>query len=178
MVELDVEARQGDSGGPIFNERGELAGVLFGAGQGTTLGSFGGRVESFLASIAPGIGRATDDALLAGTQNPPSDLHSSTRLASVSPFSDSPQSEEIDTNSARSEDNLANRGSVPPGSQESNEKQIALLWQHRPEDEQQGQVSLPRSSPPQDQSPFAHVKTLLAAVGLFSLVTQLLKAAR
>jgi hypothetical protein len=56
MVELDVEARQGDSGGPIFNERGEIAGVLFGAGEGTTLGSFGGRVSSFLATLAPDIG--------------------------------------------------------------------------------------------------------------------------
>lgn len=56
LVELDVEARQGDSGGPIFNSRGQVAGILFGAGQGTTLGSFGGRVESFLASLAPGIG--------------------------------------------------------------------------------------------------------------------------
>ena len=56
MVELDVEARQGDSGGPIFNQQGELAGVLFGAGQGTTLGSFGGRVGSFLATLAPDIG--------------------------------------------------------------------------------------------------------------------------
>lgn len=64
MVELDVEARQGDSGGPIFNDRGELAGVLFGAGQGTTLGSFGGRVESFLATLAPDIGMAADDALV------------------------------------------------------------------------------------------------------------------
>ena len=56
MVELDVEARQGDSGGPIFNQRGELAGVLFGAGEGTTIGSFAPRVESFLASLAPDIG--------------------------------------------------------------------------------------------------------------------------
>src|SRR5262245_21583518 len=56
MVELDVEARQGDSGGPIFNQRGELAGVLFGAGEGTTLGSFGPRVSAFLASVAPDIG--------------------------------------------------------------------------------------------------------------------------
>ncbi|TWT86805.1 Periplasmic pH-dependent serine endoprotease DegQ precursor [Pseudobythopirellula maris] len=56
LVELDVEARQGDSGGPILNARGELAGVLFGAGEGTTLGSFGGRVERFLASLAPDIG--------------------------------------------------------------------------------------------------------------------------
>lgn len=60
MVELNVEARQGDSGGPIFNDRGELAGVLFGAGGGTTLGSFGGRVQSFLASLAPDIGRVPE----------------------------------------------------------------------------------------------------------------------
>lgn len=60
LVELDVQARQGDSGGPIFNERGELAGVLFGAGQGTTLGSYEGRVKTFLASLAPDIG--SDDA--------------------------------------------------------------------------------------------------------------------
>ncbi|WP_425398532.1 S1 family peptidase [Aeoliella sp.] len=57
LVELDVQARQGDSGGPIFNDRGEMAGVLFGAGQGTTLGSFEGRVKTFLASLAPDIGQ-------------------------------------------------------------------------------------------------------------------------
>ena len=57
LVELDVQARQGDSGGPIFNDRGELAGVLFGAGKGTTLGSFEGRVKTFLASLAPDIGQ-------------------------------------------------------------------------------------------------------------------------
>jgi hypothetical protein len=53
MVEIDVEARQGDSGGPILNERGEIAGVLFGAGHGFTAGSYGGRVLSFLASVVP-----------------------------------------------------------------------------------------------------------------------------
>jgi hypothetical protein len=71
MVELDVEARQGDSGGPIFNERGELAGVLFGAGRGTTLGSFGGRVGTFLASLAPDIGRPADNALAQDRPAPP-----------------------------------------------------------------------------------------------------------
>ena len=53
MVELSGEARQGDSGGPIFNQRGELAGVLFGAGGGTTSGSYAPRVRKFLASVAP-----------------------------------------------------------------------------------------------------------------------------
>lgn len=53
MVELSTAARQGDSGGPIFNSRGELAGVLFGAGGGTTSGSYCGRVNQFLASVLP-----------------------------------------------------------------------------------------------------------------------------
>ena len=48
MVELSAEARQGDSGGPIFNTRGQLAGVLFGAGRGTTSGSYVGRVRTFV----------------------------------------------------------------------------------------------------------------------------------
>lgn len=48
MVELKAVARQGDSGGPIFNQTGELAGVLFGAGWRTTAGSYSGRVKKFL----------------------------------------------------------------------------------------------------------------------------------
>ena len=70
MVELDVEARQGDSGGPIFNHDVELAGVLFGAGQGTTLGSFAPRVTNFLATLAPDIGQANDQTLIAVAQRP------------------------------------------------------------------------------------------------------------
>jgi hypothetical protein len=65
MVELDVEARLGDSGGPILNDREELAGVLFGAGRGFTLGSFGGRVETFLATLAPDIGEGAESEQIA-----------------------------------------------------------------------------------------------------------------
>jgi hypothetical protein len=53
MVEVAVSARQGDSGGPIFNSRGELAGVLFGEGHGRTSGSYCGRVKWFLSSVTP-----------------------------------------------------------------------------------------------------------------------------
>lgn len=53
MLEISVEARQGDSGGPIFNERGELAGVLFGASRGSTTGSHAGRVRWFLTNVIP-----------------------------------------------------------------------------------------------------------------------------
>jgi hypothetical protein len=71
MVELDVEARQGDSGGPIFNQQGELAGVLFGAGQGTTMGSFAPRVRVFLAAVAPDFDQATATSQVAVADRAP-----------------------------------------------------------------------------------------------------------
>jgi hypothetical protein len=54
FIELSAEARQGDSGGPILNERGELCGVLFGSAPGYTCGAYGGRVRQFLATVIPG----------------------------------------------------------------------------------------------------------------------------
>jgi hypothetical protein len=56
MVEVAVSARQGDSGGPILNDKGELAGVLFGEGNGRTSGSYCGRVRWFLTSVVPSAG--------------------------------------------------------------------------------------------------------------------------
>jgi hypothetical protein len=50
LIELAARARQGDSGGPILNSRGELAGVLFGEGAGRTTGAYCGRVHRFLAA--------------------------------------------------------------------------------------------------------------------------------
>jgi hypothetical protein len=52
MIELAAVARQGDSGGPIFNSSGQLAGVLFGEGGGRTSGSYCRRVHQFLSTIA------------------------------------------------------------------------------------------------------------------------------
>ena len=51
FVELRATARRGDSGGPILNARGELAGILFGQGQGHTIGACSTRVQTFLASV-------------------------------------------------------------------------------------------------------------------------------
>lgn len=50
-VECRAAARQGDSGGPMFNADGELAGVLFGARDGLTVGSCSTRLRAFLASV-------------------------------------------------------------------------------------------------------------------------------
>lgn len=56
IVECKATARQGDSGGPMFNQAGELAGVLFGEARGLTAGSCSTRLRLFLASVpaAPG----------------------------------------------------------------------------------------------------------------------------
>lgn len=51
LLELRAAARQGDSGGPIFNERGELAGVLFGVHDGLTVGPSCTRVSKFLDDV-------------------------------------------------------------------------------------------------------------------------------
>jgi len=49
IIEVSVSARKGDSGGPILNQRGELAGVLFGSDMvRNTAGSYSGRVNHFL----------------------------------------------------------------------------------------------------------------------------------
>ena len=50
FVELRATARQGDSGGPILDAEGNLAGVLFGQNDGRTLGSCSTRLLAFLAS--------------------------------------------------------------------------------------------------------------------------------
>lgn len=49
FVEIRAAARQGDSGGPMFDASGELAGVLFGQSDGRTVGSCSTRLRTFLA---------------------------------------------------------------------------------------------------------------------------------
>jgi len=62
LVELRATARQGDSGGPIFDERGELAGILFGCGDGRTVGPCSTRVRSFLAKVEPATTKSATQA--------------------------------------------------------------------------------------------------------------------
>ncbi len=65
MIELAAPARDGDSGGPILNRRGELAGTLFGSAFGRTTGSYCGRLRWFLNSVDGDFQRISAQALLA-----------------------------------------------------------------------------------------------------------------
>jgi hypothetical protein len=77
VVELDVPARLGDSGGPILNSRGEVAGVLFGAAGnamlgGYTMGSYCGRVRTFLAAAYADFRRVPAERTAVAQAPPPS----------------------------------------------------------------------------------------------------------
>ena len=168
MVELNVEARQGDSGGPIFNSRGELAGVLFGAGRGTTLGSFGGRVDEFLASLAPDIGRQTQ-ATLASVKTT-GELSGETEQASTtwrSSGGTQPADKQVKTDSAALLE--------PPAFEELQQVSAEAFMP------QAGQVmAQSHGLEPHQHSNhplFEKIKSGLAALGLFSIVVMFLKAA-
>jgi len=70
MVELSTAARQGDSGGPILNGRGELAGVLFGSALGRTTGSYCGRVRWFLEEPLAMLDRLPPNPALIARRDP------------------------------------------------------------------------------------------------------------
>jgi S1-C subfamily serine protease len=79
IVECAATARQGDSGGPIFNSNGELAGVLFGEGGGRTSGTYCGRVHQFLLSATSRL-REQSGARVAALP-PTTDVASATSVA-------------------------------------------------------------------------------------------------
>jgi hypothetical protein len=95
MIELSAPARNGDSGGPILNSRGELAGVLFGSAFGRTSGSYCGRLRWFLALSDADFRRISAQALLAqqsrGQQPPPAAINSPLPLGEGSGATGSPR---------------------------------------------------------------------------------------
>jgi serine protease Do len=166
MVELDVEARQGDSGGPIFNDRGELAGVLFGAGGGTTLGSFGGRVESFLATLAPDIGRA--NAVLA---------HASSLAAPTASLAATP--------ATLGGAPLLAPDAVTPGTPLHPAEQTAAMWAPTGGSEVVVDNAAWQAAPTEAPAVVVgqaawleHGKTVLAAIGALAIVMQALRIVR
>ncbi|MGI9430195.1 MAG: S1 family peptidase [Bythopirellula sp.] len=172
MVELDVEARQGDSGGPIFDQRGELAGVLFGAGQGTTLGSFGGRVGAFLASLAPDIGRAEEAlAQSAGAQG------AAQRTATLRPADDQERQDMFASNTPADESAVAwpeEFATMTSNSSATAESSADLRQPASPTHQVASEWQPVRA----EKNTFEQMKTVLAAIGLLSIVVQVLRVAR
>jgi hypothetical protein len=166
MVELDVEARQGDSGGPIFNQHGELAGVLFGAGEGTTLGSYAPRVSNFLATLAPDIGQAQDQALVAVVDRPAPNVQQpgdEFRNGSVFRYPNSPWSPPqtiVNHHVTKNGKNPATQFALAPGDSTAvgNDEETTPL--------------------PPGTSWYDALKSALAVVGLVAIAAQLVKAVR
>jgi len=83
MIEMSAPARNGDSGGPILNARGELVGVLFGSAFGRTTGSYCGRLRGFVASVAADFQRISNQAMLADRARRAAADNASLRLVSA-----------------------------------------------------------------------------------------------
>lgn len=94
MIELSAPARNGDSGGPILNSRGELAGTLFGSAFGRTTGSYCGRVRWFLNSASGDFQRVSSQAMLAqqsrGNAAPLASINSASSNNSPLPLGERP----------------------------------------------------------------------------------------
>ncbi len=54
-MELSGRARQGDSGGPIFDAQGRVVGVLWGTDGERVIGVQAGRIHAILAAVFPGV---------------------------------------------------------------------------------------------------------------------------
>jgi len=187
MVELDVEARQGDSGGPIFNQRGELAGVLFGAGGGTTLGSFGGRVGSFLATLAPNIGRAANDALVSADVAAPngelaavSHLDMASSRSTPAPLADLLKRADVNPSAAATHAADAHRAEEQPSSAMNLGGRFVSATDNgwRAVTASTTEAAPLASAPPTPTvNWFRHTKDVLAAVGVIAILVQVLRAA-
>lgn len=184
MLELDVEARQGDSGGPILNERGELAGVLFGAGQGTTLGSFAPRVSCFLATLAPDIGQATAQQAVAIAERPAPLVHPSadadaerTSLATSAPWCPPSSAASGPGSAACAPPPAVQRpADEPPAGSESFVTPIAVLG--KPVAVESADHSALTWNDLTGNNWFEPAKSALALVGLVAIVLQLVKMVR
>lgn len=157
MVELSTAARNGDSGGPILNQRGELAGVLFGAAFGRTTGSYCGRVRWFLASVADEFPQSPSPATMLA-RRPPRDLAPVAAIGAVRPIHPPPSpplsSDPTREPSARCE--LAELPAAPP--------------QETPVAEISAPTELAASSEPPGSSRAEQIKTILAAIGVLAIL--------
>lgn len=166
LVELAAPAREGDSGGPILNSRGELAGVLFGSAFGKTTGSHCGRLGTFLGTVAVDFRQLTSREMLARRQNKePAPLASISGVQEL-PASDTPVEQprrpvvSVPVDRAAAPPAMPNTPIMPAVvEQPSNDTVTAVL----------AVVPSPATASPPPQTLTDRVKTILAAIGLVAI---------
>jgi hypothetical protein len=176
MLELSVPARQGDSGGPILNERGELVGVLFGATRDATTGSYCGRVRRFLEPITGNLDRLdTGPTMIA--ERPPREYLPPERHAHRDPSSlvDSSRPSAAPTAAI-----VARTPSTDPSSAEGETPADSASPTSRDHLEPEGSEMANSAAPHQlgasdDTQPLDRLKSILAVIGLIAVVFHALR---
>ncbi|MBM4092026.1 MAG: trypsin-like serine protease [Planctomycetes bacterium] len=166
MVEVATTVRQGDSGGPIFNEFGQLAGVLFGSDGGSTSGSYSGRVAQFLRAAWP---PAT------AVPEPPRRVESPQLVASNT---SSPPKSELQPLPSRPGADLA-RSTAHLSSPSASETQHPAARSPTANNPPQGSAHTRHATVDWSQivgyTPLEQIKTALAAVGVLAIVVRLFR---
>jgi len=198
IVEVDVEARRGDSGGPIYNSRGEIAGILFGAAGniwsgGYTMGTYCGRVRMFLAAAyvdfqrLPGNTTMVAQAPAPKPQPPTRDLAAlppppadNGAVAATGPLGqDSPERQASSTRGAAADPPLPQSGQTGPyGASLASRGKVTASRPNSP-----ALMSPPSSSPVAQVSPatmapqrealssrLEQIKTVLAVIGIVAVL--------
>ena len=148
IMEVDVSARKGDSGGPILNQKGELAGVLFGSDMvRNTAGSYCERVNRFLMETQTEIEHLPsrpETCFATIEKNGP--LHSLRESRNAVPQNTTSQRSDFSSSSSSSFGiRSSSRRSTPLERPVSNEQQ-RMIQQQAPQKGQEATMEMPLSS--------------------------------
>jgi len=170
MVELATAARQGDSGGPILNSRGELAGVLFGAGLRCTTGSYCGRVRWFLEEpIALLQSQPPNPAMIARRPQPQAPAEPRAISAAIVGVRVPPET----TQPSRADTTSEAAGWIAPSGSALPARRVAELpplGGEEPSVVKIAPASQPPVSTPQTAGRLEQLQTVLAAIGALALL--------
>jgi len=184
LVELDAPARNGDSGGPILNSRGELAGVLFGSAFGKTTGSYCGRLSWFLNAADVDFRRISPQGPMVAEQQPTREAVPVAAISRTQPISDATTAEPIaEASHIPSQDTYRQAPASPSVAEMSpinGQKSVASEMSPYP---CQSSSSAPTASisnrpvpPPSSSMPTTDgMKTILAAIGAVALLYHALR---
>jgi serine protease Do len=163
MVELAAPARNGDSGGPILNDRGEIAGVLFGSAYGRTTGSYCGRLRWFLSSVDDNFQRLPAQPAAIAQRQTTSFVPAA---IDAQPSSSLPATDSAPSSSSKQNlpPSIASVKKQPPALTAISAKLPAASIQNR--------------SSTASISPFEQMRNYLAIVGILAILMQGLQAAR